>query len=256
MKRKVFFSALIASLMTITTVAFASEKTVLDFNFNDGKAAGWVEYSQVVEKKMQFTDGTYTTPADTSIKAVVGENISDCTIEADVKVLSGVSNSGVAFRVTNPKAENGDFFNGYTVGINDIGSGNDGTVYIGRFDQAWNEIGRSDVITDLLKDKTVHLKVVVKGSDISVYADGSKEPVVKAKDDKYASGTVGIRSHFAAVSFDNFVVKTEVAGTAAETGTSVEQSNPKTGDAGIMGLTVIAGLSGISSLVLLKKKSK
>ncbi|WP_139902818.1 family 16 glycoside hydrolase [Clostridium thermarum] len=225
----------------------------MDYNFNDGKAAGWVEYSQDAGRTMLFTDGAYTAPADTSIKTVVGENISDCTIEVDVKVLSGIANSGVIFRVTNPKAENGDFFNGYTVGINDIGGGEDGTVYIGRFDQSWNEIGRSEVIPGLLKDKTAHLKVVVKGSDITVYADSSKEPVVTAKDDKYASGAVGVRSHFASVSFDNFPVKTEAAG---ETGTSVVSSNPKTGDAGVLGVTVVAGLSGLSSLVLLRKKSR
>ncbi|WP_163193523.1 3-keto-disaccharide hydrolase [Clostridium thermarum] len=253
MKRKVFFTTLLASLMTFSTIAFAAEKTVLEYNFNDGKATGWVEYSQDAGRSMLFTDGTYTAPADTSIKTVVGENISDFTIEVDVKVLNGIANSGVIFRVTNPKAENGDFFNGYTVGINDIGGGEDGTVYIGRFDQSWNEIGRSEVIPGLLKDKTVHLKVIVKGSDITVYADNTKEPVVTAQDDTYTSGAVGVRSHFAAVSFDNFLVKTETAG---ESGASIDSSNPKTGDAGAMGVAVLAGLSGLSSLVLLIKKSK
>lgn len=263
MKLKGFIISTVAAIVAFSSVCFAAE---LKINFDDGKGDKWTEYS--TGTPMTLKDGAYITPADAAMKTLINgtEGVTDFVMEGDIKFPDGKANSGFVFRVTDPKAENGDFFNGYAIGIDSA----ENFLYLGRFDQNWNFLGRSDSIPGLVNDKdVVHLKVVVKGDSIKAYVNGGENPVLDLTDGTYKSGSVGIRSHFTAASFDNIVVTAdaglpvEEAAPAAENNntpkeettpaTETTSTNPRTGDAGMIPYLVALGASGMA-LVRRNKK--
>lgn len=238
-------------LLLFGAQAAAAEETVL---FSSDFASGANGFKTFTEGSDFVAEGgALISPVDASVKALAeGVEGSDYVIEVDLK--GNRMNSGIVFRVQDP-GTGPDAMNGYFAGLD----GAVGTVILGKMSQKWDGlVGEAVMVPDYDESKTFKLRVEAKGDHIKVYVNDMNTPLIDVHDSTFTEGTVGIRSHFARVSFDNFVVKGEAAsggtGAAAGGGASAGDggavSNPSTGDAGIAIYVVMAVLAGAAVLLL------
>ncbi|MFD1849339.1 carbohydrate-binding protein [Oceanobacillus bengalensis] len=155
------------------------------------------------------TEGIYTSSSGTFGKSVIGEKEwKDYRVEADIKLVDGVGDGGIIFRVNNPangmeRAQNNpDFMQGYVAYLNDEG------VHLGKQNYNWEYLTGTEM-TDI-EDTWQHMKVVVIGSNIKVYVGDMNNPKIDYTDNSitaFTHGKVGVRSHFSNAKYDNFLVK-------------------------------------------------
>lgn len=189
----------------------APATTLKTFNalFDDGSMAGWITYGGgwMVRNgvlKPASNEGGGVWPG---VKAVAtGARFADFTYEADV-VVGSKGNAGVIFRVTKP-AMGADAYLGYYVGLSAEG----GNVQLGLADGSHYKSLASAPL-QIEAGKPHHLKIVARGSKISVFVDDqpeSKQPKLVVTDSTYASGAIGVRQYqSAAATFDNLRVRAE-----------------------------------------------
>ncbi|MET0404126.1 MAG: family 43 glycosylhydrolase, partial [Cystobacter sp.] len=164
-------------------------------NFCDGNALGWSTYGGT----WSVANGRYTTPQTQDAKALLNNNFSGLTFDADVTP-GPTGDAGVLFRTSSPGAGL-DAYKGYYAGLSAggdrliLGKANAGT---------WTELASTSVAIDA--NVSYHLTVVASGARISVYLNRSAVPSVTAVDSTFTSGTIGFRAHDSAASFDNLVV--------------------------------------------------
>lgn len=169
-------------------------------DFSDGNADGWTSYGgnwSVASQEYRQQDGVVKGP-----KALAdGTAFADLVMEAEVSVSSGSKawgNAGVIFRVSEP-GNGADAYKGYYAGLRpgnnriEVGKANGGS---------WTLLANPSV--NLSYDQTYSLKVSAEGSTIKVYLDGTLVSTVQ--DSSFASGSVGVRSHCAAATFDDISV--------------------------------------------------
>ncbi|MFD6275258.1 family 43 glycosylhydrolase [Streptomyces sp. NPDC060209] len=152
-------------------------------NFGDGNAVGWRTYG---DADWATKHGAYTAASSSGGLALQDTNFSDLIYEADVTLKHGRSESGLAFRVTQPGTGTGGF-QGYYADL-----GPDGLV-----------LGKStgDERTPLAKaplkgavGKSHRVKVEAIGSSLKVYVDDMAKPKISTTDSSFASGANGVHA--------------------------------------------------------------
>lgn len=130
-----------------------------------------------------------------------GGNFINFTATTKISFINGDRDAGLLFRVTDPSV-GFDAQRGYFAGI----IPRDQTVVLGKTDGSkWTEIAREKI--DFTSTKGLALAVTAKGSELTVSLDG--EPVITAKDDTYASGSIGLRVVDTHASFSELKVTAE-----------------------------------------------
>ncbi len=114
-----------------------------------------------------------------------GGEFTDFTATTRITFLKGDRDAGLLFRVNDPSV-GFDAQRGYFAGI--VPSTK--SVVLGKTDGSrWKEIARAPITADVTKP--LDLGVTTKGQEITLTLDG--KPVLTAKDDTYAKGTLGLR---------------------------------------------------------------
>ncbi|MBC7914751.1 MAG: glycoside hydrolase family 127 protein, partial [Pyrinomonadaceae bacterium] len=127
-------------------------------------------------------------------------NLADLIFETDI-ITGNKGNAGIIFRVTNP-AIGADLYEGYYVGLNPAQN----IIEIGKAaKQKYILLASSSFKVE--PEKKYKLKVEAKGSDIRVFLNDEKDPVLKANDNQFSKGTIGLRSYDALPSYDNIRIK-------------------------------------------------
>ena len=178
-------------------------------SFDEGSMAGWVTYgggwlirNGVLKPASNEGGGVWP-----GVKAVAtATRFADFTYDADV-VVGPRGNAGVIFRV-NKAAMGADAYLGYYAGLSAEG----GNVQVGLADGThYKSLGSAPLRVE--PGKPHHLKIVVRGSKISVFVDDppeSTQPNLVVTDSTYTSGAIGVRQYqAAAATFDNLRVRAE-----------------------------------------------
>lgn len=164
-------------------------------DFNGGTDTNWTRYGG----NFAFGNGAYLlNDTNTYGKALVGSEFwTDGTLETDMSIGSA-GNAGVVFRMTNPDYTGPDDGFGYYAGL-DTG----GFVILGRQSNSWNPLATAPMTVSL--NTWYHLKIVLKGGVLSVYAGDMITPKITYTDNSYSRGQVGVRAFQCNAQFDNFV---------------------------------------------------
>lgn len=161
--------------------------------FTTGTDAGWSRYGG----NFALTNGTYTLGNEgTNGKALMGDGFwRDGVLEADV-MLTSPGNAGLLFRITNPDYDGPDAAFGYYVGLDSAGS-----VVLGRMSNSWTALTNRAVSVPL--NTWQRLKVVLAGSEISVFVGDMAVPKFTRTDTTFARGQIGVRAFQCDAQFDN-----------------------------------------------------
>lgn len=160
-------------------------------NFNDGDAVGWVVYGggwPVRDGKLQVaaTGGCSPWPGYKCI--ATGQDFQDFTYEADVAV-GPAGDAGLIFRVSKP-AVGADAYQGYYVGV----SAEKQTLELGRADgHKWTSLAKAPLTAKA--NVPVHVRIVARGTNLQVFANGSATASVRATDSAYRGGMIGVRQY-------------------------------------------------------------
>ncbi|MBR2986849.1 MAG: family 43 glycosylhydrolase [Clostridia bacterium] len=131
-------------------------------------------------------------------------NYGDYTVEADITPM-GEINFGILVRAQNPSLGDAgtsapagsDFVQGYFIGLSSNG------VVLGKQNYNWQTL--TSASCTVRSGSTYHLKVTVKGAEITISLDG--EELIRYVDPTpYFQGMAGIRGHYSIAAVDNFVI--------------------------------------------------
>lgn len=171
-----------------------------DFSDPTASKAKWTLYDP--SNAVTFQDGQLNVSNSENLKIMAGTGEEDWADYAIETTLSGPDKPnrdfGVMFRCLDVTGENADSYKGYYVGIDAIGGG----LNIGFANNGWNDIAKVKAFT-YEPGKEYLLKILVKANMFKVYVDGVL--CFEHQDDKYPSGSVGLRSWnqpFTASSFE------------------------------------------------------
>lgn len=165
-------------------------------------------YEETKEDEIENV-GEYTASSGTFAKSVIGEKEwKDYSVEADIKLVDGIGDGGIIFRVNNPAnglergQNNADFMQGYVAYLNEEG------VHLGKQNYNWEYLTGTEMTG--IADKWQHMKVVVTDATIKVYVGDMSNPKIDYTDNSitaFSHGKVGVRSFFSNAKYDNFLVK-------------------------------------------------
>lgn len=161
-------------------------------NFASGNDEGWTRYGG----QYAFAGGVYLLlNAGTTGKTLTGDPAwSDGTVQADV-MLTSAGNAGVLFRTTN--ADSGpDAQFGYYVGLDSTGS-----VFLSRSVNDYTQLARVSMPVAL--NTWYHVKVVLRGSVMTVYVGDRKTPKITVSDSYLSHGQIGLRAHLCNAEFSH-----------------------------------------------------
>ena len=128
--------------------------------------------------------------------AALGLQFADFSYEAQVAV-PAKGHAGLLFRAS--RFGFGDEeFDGYYVGLDSQMQ----SVFVGKSNGTWQELKRAAVPIEV--DKMYPVRVVAKGSRISIYVQDWTLPALEIDDGDYASGTIGFRQVLAAYTSPRF----------------------------------------------------
>jgi GH43 family beta-xylosidase/uncharacterized protein YjdB len=199
--KKMISSALIVSMVLTFTAPMAAvtaagdDSILFQDDFNDRNTEGWTTYGG----SWNASDGAFHTDKGAGFKAVAnGTNFSNFVYEADISIKDGVNsdNAGLIFRVNNPSV-GADNLQGYYAGItvNNL-------VQLGKMNNNWKEL--ASIPFTVQQNKVYRMKVETKGSNIDIYIDGTL--VLSAVDSTFTQGSIGVRSFWTNVTYDNLKV--------------------------------------------------
>jgi DUF1680 family protein len=141
-------------------------------------------------------------------KVVAGQTSwSDYLLEATVMLKESAGNAGLVFRVNEP-GPGADQLRGYYAGFST------NTLYLGRMNNGWQSLATADLArrpNQVALDTWHRLRVVAEGHRIRVWFDplpDDTRPLLDIRDEQapILTGAVGLRTHAAAVWFDDVVV--------------------------------------------------
>ena len=164
-------------------------------NFADGNAIGWKSYGG----SWTATGGQYAASTSLGGKALLNNNFSDFTYDADVTLTAGSGDAGMVFRATGASTGT-DAYKGYYVGLRRSGS-----VVLGRANNNWTELRTAAVPVSL--GTRYHLRVEASGASLKIFVDDLTTPRISLSDSTYTSGATGVRVFNAAATFDNISVE-------------------------------------------------
>lgn len=184
------------------------EPSIFRDNFEDGDSVGWVVYGggwPVRNGRLTVaeTGGCQPWPGYKCI--ATGTDFSDFEYCADVSTGSA-GDAGLVFRVRKP-AMGPDAYEGYYVGV----SAEKSHIEIGKADgRRWSSLSKAPL--KVQPGKHVSLRVLARGSELSVHANGFRSPVLHINDNTFRSGAIGVRQYCTdanrtIASFDNIAVR-------------------------------------------------
>ena len=169
-------------------------KMLVKDNFGDNDAVGWRTYGG----SWSVSGGQYRAGASYGGKALLDDNHTNATYDADVTVTSGAGDAGLVFRATGA-AVGTDSYRGYYAGITPAGR-----VVLGKANNNWTQLGAASMT--ITPGTRYRLRVVTSGTTIRVYVNDMATPRITVTDGSYASGRTGVRVFNAAAAFDNVAV--------------------------------------------------
>ena len=165
-------------------------------NFDSGSAGEWTTYGGT----WSVAGGVYSAATAPGAKSVVSSvEAADLEYEADIKITGTSGDAGVIFRVSSPST-GADAYYGYYAGIDMARQG----VVLGRAANNWTPI--TSVAMTIVRGQTYHIKVVAEGASIKVYVNDMSTPKISANDSTYQSGSIGLRTYGADVTFDSILL--------------------------------------------------
>ena len=164
-------------------------------NFDTGTDADWTRYGG----NFGFGGGAYLlNDTNTYGKSLAGSEFwSDGALETDL-LISTPGNAGVVFRMTNPDYVGPDDGFGYYAGLD-----TSGFVILGRQSNSWNALATAPMAVST--NTWYHLKVVMKGGLLTVYAGDMSTAKITFTDGTYSRGQAGVRAFQCNARFDNFL---------------------------------------------------
>ncbi|MES2425580.1 MAG: alpha-L-arabinofuranosidase C-terminal domain-containing protein [Bacteroidota bacterium] len=160
---------------------------------------GW----KPLEGNWKVTNGTVTVNSGAGYKLIKETPIvKDGSIEADVKFGNAAQIAGLILRVSN--AQNGmDEFDGYEISL----APGRQMLVLGKHVHNFKLLKEAKINFD--KNNWTHLKVGLKGNQISIYVNNDNTPALVYADDSnpLLAGKVGLRTFNAAVSFKDVIIK-------------------------------------------------
>jgi hypothetical protein len=164
---------------------------VYEDNFVQPVQGRWTEYGGSWSQK----NGEYIIGSVGSGKSLINGLVQDdYTIEADVKPMDAVINSGIVFRVQKPNV-GADDMQGYFVGLNAEG------VVLGSMNYNWVMLAHESL--PIATNTWHHLKIVVKGSRIQVFVNDMTIPQIDINNTLFTTGQIGVRAYWCATAFRN-----------------------------------------------------
>ncbi len=180
------------------TVAIFADQFPVDgaTTWKTGGAAPWkVQDGQLAVPIMASNASAYAiaTTAPGVPLTVPGDFVMDANV-----TLRQTGNGGLLFRAPDANDSNGYYF-----GI----EGHTQSYVVGKqINGTWNQFRYANAGT--APGVSHHLRVIVRGSKITYYADDMATPLFSATDTSFSAGTVGVRSWQSAMTVDNVVVRT------------------------------------------------
>lgn len=180
-----------------------ADKSKIDksFDLTNGKLEGWTYYGNWLT-----SDAGSNVLAGFNSKAFTGKKEwSDYELEADISIEEGaaLSDSGLMFRVTNEsyfKEQVQDSYMGYFLEI-----AND-KIRLNKINYGREGFTREDIA--LVPGKTHHIKIKAVKSNIKIYFDDMKNPIIDYYDeDAYMFGKIGIASNDEGINFKNVRIR-------------------------------------------------
>lgn len=132
-------------------------------------------------------------------KALVKDTeLQDGSIEADISFANRNGDAGLLIRTVSA-TPGGDNVKGYYAGISAQGTG---SVFLGRMDNKWTELKRTQVAVN--PNIAYRFKVSAVGSQIKFYLNDKL--VLEQSDTTYTKGQAGVRIYQSEPTYDNFIV--------------------------------------------------
>ena len=180
--------------------------TTFSENFTDGQN-GWVQYGgSWYVKEGEYIAGNLEASHPCSKSVYTATSFSDFIYEADVQINSDNGDAGLMFRA-NRIAFAPDDYDGYYLGISCANA----RVELGKADGAWHSLTSTPMT--IIKNQWYHIKITVKGANITVYVDNMTVPKITFSDAAFATGSIGVRSYDALARWDNIsIVSSNLSG--------------------------------------------
>ena len=194
----IIFLLLLSTSINGTIIQSATPQIFSD-NFNNNVADGWTQQMG----SWTVASGAYRVSVgiiENGISTVNNLNLKDCVIQTQLRFTDSVGfRAGIVFRYLD-----NDHY--YSLEI----SNEYDKIDLVKYSPGNSEYGQNlqQNIVSLTSNVDYLLKLEVAGSSFSAFLDGKK--VLTATDDSYSSGLVGLKARRADVSFDYFLVNSDV----------------------------------------------
>ncbi|KAF1732444.1 LysM domain-containing protein [Beauveria bassiana] len=156
--------------------------------------AGWTIYGD----GYKVSDGTLVASSSAGNKAILNTPWTDADISMDVKLDGDTGDAGFILRGSN-MGTGPDAYSGYYAGISASG-----WVVLGRVNNGWNQIGRSNA--SIPKNTWQKLRVRAIRDSIEVFLGSGRTPLITARDATFGSGLVGTRVYYTGASFKSLSI--------------------------------------------------
>jgi hypothetical protein len=166
--------------------------TPFDFPYTDpfasGTDAGWVDYAGT----WSVSGGSYIDSSATGAhKALAGPTYwDDYTLAGDV-MLTTTGQAGFLVRASHPSV-GVDTLNGYYIAVESTS----GTLFVGKENGSWSELGRTTVSGGILTNTWYHITVQVEGNTLTITEQpsaGGSVTSLTVSDSSFLTGAIGVR---------------------------------------------------------------
>lgn len=186
--------------------------------FNDSEALDLFDlYSSSNAICFKVTDGRLDASSGAELKAILKNNadLSELDVSVDIHVDGdgyGTLNGGI-YLLASGAGDNQDQITAYNVHLDSVQGSNDLMISVYKFSENGGYLGNiaSTTITDffqaLMPKYDVNLRAVLKDGNIDVYVNNSATPYLEDVNvSDIGVGSVGLRSQYSDISFDNFTI--------------------------------------------------
>lgn len=155
---------------------------------------------------VKFQEGKMTVGASKNLKVLAGEEqYTDFVAETEISGPENpINNFGIMFRCTDVTEHNADSYKGYYAGIGFNAAAKQNSISIGYADGFWHDV--KTIPFPYEGGKTYQFKIVAYQNHMTVFVDD--QMVYQATDDRYASGSIGLRSYDQAFDTTGFTIRT------------------------------------------------
>ncbi|KAM3490965.1 hypothetical protein MY3957_005742 [Beauveria namnaoensis] len=177
----------------LTVSSYVCVSADIPYSFQP-EMAGWTIYGD----GYKLSDGTLVASSSAGNKAILNTPWTDADISMDVKLDGDTGDAGFILRGSN-MGTGPDAYSGYYAGISASG-----WVVLGRVNNGWNQIGRSNA--SIPKNTWQKLRVRAIRDSIEVFLGAGRTPLITARDATFGSGLVGTRVYYTGASFKSLSI--------------------------------------------------